>query len=153
MDGTHSDATYKQNFDDENADDFAVFSAFLCPLSIKTSTEYVFQNNSPGDRTKCRPLLISYKRETFEITVSEFKILESAFEKNKRIDVKFFSTWDEKELSFRVNLKPNATMLDGKCLNAILGNAATTRCRACKETHNTNKGDKLFTILIIFKHK
>ena len=111
MDGTHSDATYKQNFDDENADDAAVFSAFLCPLSIKTSTEYIFQNNSPRNSTKCRPLLISYKRETFEITVSEFKILESAFEKNKRIDVKFFSTWDEKELSFRVNLKPNAAML------------------------------------------
>ena len=89
MDGTHSDTTYKQNFTDENADDAAFFSDFLWPLWIKTSTEYIFQNNSPRNSTKCRPLLISHKRETYENTISEFKILESAFEKNKRIDVKF----------------------------------------------------------------
>ena len=87
------------------------FQLFYAPSRSKQAQNMYFKKNSPGDGTKCRPLLISYKRETFEITVSEFKILESAFEKNKRIDVKFFSTWDEKELSFRVNLKPNAAML------------------------------------------
>ena len=135
MDGTHSGSEYKQKFSSQKSQDSAVFTSYMCPLSLKSPSEILFVNDKPGDSQKCRPLVLMYERETKDLTVSEFKKLEAAFENCEPIPITFFSETDQAEIKFNATLKAYPTMFDGKCLNAILENNATTRCRGCKETN------------------
>ena len=101
-----------------------------------SQSQILFKNESPGDSTKCRPLLILYEEETSDLTITEFNKLEKALDMPATIEISLYSGFDMQDLTISVKLVSFPTMFDGKCINAILKNRATTRCRACKLTYN-----------------
>lgn len=138
FDGTTSNSGYKQNFCDKSQSDSFLFNAFLCPLSLQVDNKIIYENKSPGDSKLCRPLLIKYARETEQLTKEVANKIKIDLETCTPFTLLFKNESMEKK--FNVTLLPASTMLDGKAMNAITGNAATTRCRICKNTFKGFKG-------------
>ena len=137
MDGTASGTNYKQSFTDPNADDTYVFTSFMCPLLLKneTSKTVIYENFSPGDEQKCRPIFIYFLKETAELTEKIFKKITRELTSTPSININL-----QNGSIANVKISGHPTMMDGKCLNVLMGNSATTRCRGCFETFKTFKG-------------
>ena len=106
----------------------------MCPLELTFNDTKIFENKSPGDSQKCRPLYIEYTKETKEQTKNLYEIFSNEFT-NTTLYSEITSKFDQKVIRFSTTLSAMSTMFDGKCINAIVGNNATTRCRCCKETN------------------
>ena len=141
LDGTHSGSSYKQGYSAEDGDDSSVVSAFFCPLKLSIGEDLLFENSSPGDSKKCRPLHIEYTKESKQTTNSIHSRLKESFNSGQ-IEVEVSSVIDMRRVKFSVKINALSTMLDGKCINAIMGNNATTRCRGCGETNKDFRGNK-----------
>ena len=136
MDGTTSGSNYKQAFSSAEIDDTYIFSSFMCPLSLteKSTNAEIFTNHSPGDERKCRPLSIQFEKESNSLTESTYASIQEELMQTPYIMVPIGA-----EL-VKVNITAHPTMMDGKCLNVLLENNASQRCRGCSETYKTFKG-------------
>ena len=82
MDGTHYRSCYKQNFSQttNKSQDSEIFTSYLWPLDLISQSQILIKNESLGDSTKCRTLLILYEEETLDLTITDSNKLEKAFD-------------------------------------------------------------------------
>ena len=102
----------------------------------------MFENTSPGDSQKCRPLYIEYAKETKELTKTLHANLNECLNAIP-VEAQVYSVKDMKDVKFSFKIDALSTMLDGKCINVIVGNTSTLRCRGCGETNNQFQSNKL----------
>ena len=86
-------------------------------------------NPTPQSVRFCRPLRIALEKETDEITKREFNRLNRELKTLKSYE---FSMSNSKSAKVKFNVFQ--TLFDGKCLNTIVGNTASTRCPMCLRT-------------------
>ena len=117
-------------------------TAFFCPLKLSTGEDCLFENTSPGDSQKCRPLYIEYAKETKELTKTLHANLNECLNAIP-VEAQVYSVKDMRDVKFSFKIDALSTMLDGKCINAIVGNTSTLRCRGCGETNKQFLSNKL----------
>lgn len=86
-------------------------------------------NPTPQSTRFCRPLRLAIEKETVETIMAE---KERLGQQVNELHPHFFTLTNGKEVT--VKFKVYFTMIDGKILNAVLDNGATTRCPVCKLT-------------------
>lgn len=121
-----------QGFDDEqhttNASHQSLFASVMVLLALKCDGEFIWVNETPQSVRYCRPLRLSYESETSESTKIERDRLQQEVDEL----VPHQCVINGKEVTVKFNTK--LTLLDGKALNNVLDNDATTRCPICKLT-------------------
>lgn len=105
-----------------------LFASVLVLLAIKNGNEYLWMNSTPQSTRFCRPIRLSYEKETTETTQREHNRLKG--EISTLVPHNFVI--NEKSVSIKYNLE--LTLLDGKALNNVLDNDATARCPICELT-------------------
>lgn len=98
-------------------------------------------NPTPQSYRFCRPIRIVFEKETEEAIINEYNRLKSEIE--SLVSHNFVMSNKKKA---KVKFIISTTMFDGKCVNAIVGNASTIRCPMCLESsHSFNNFQKEFT--------
>ena len=131
MDGITSRTNYKQSFADPNVDNTYVFTSFMCPLLLKNkaSKTVIYENLSPGNEPKCRSIFIYFLKETAELTEQILNKIMGELTSTLSININL-----QNGSIANLKISGHSTMMDGKCLNVLMGNSATTRCHGCFET-------------------
>lgn len=101
------------------------------PLEVKKNDQVLWSNDKPGSFKMARPLLFAFAKEN-DTNTSNF--MEACIGSLAEPLVQKFPN---DHISANVEVKP--TMCDGKAVNALVHNAATTRCPVCLETWATFK--------------
>lgn len=101
-------------------------STFIISALITTTEKKMWVNPTPQSIRFCRPLRLAIEKETEHSIMREKNRLQNEVEE---LYPHSFSLPNGKSVS--VNFDPYFTMIDGKCLNVISDNAATTRCPVC----------------------
>lgn len=109
-------------------------SCFTILAILSTTGKKMWINPTPQSVRFCRPLRVCYEKETEESSLREFERLER--EALWIHNHKFKNA--SGEIS-KVKYKISKTLFDGKCVNCILGNKATTRCPICGKTSSEFK--------------
>lgn len=120
-----------QKFDDaENVSlksEQSLFASTFILIGIMTNDKKrLWINPTPQSIRFCRPLRIAIEKETGETILAEKNRLENEIDE---IHQHCFSLTNGKRVT--VNFDIYFTMIDGKCLNSVLDNNATTRCPVC----------------------
>ena len=110
----------------EEVDEGAMFASHIVIINIATvineKLEILYNNVLCNDAFACRPLRIQRKKETDELTLAEHNwILDQV----KALGI--FEWSDEISFEF-VGIQ---SMMDGKCINAVVGNKCTAKCPYC----------------------
>ena len=67
FDGATGQSQYKQNFNTSESTDKSLFSTMLVPLDLRSGTFSIWRNPVPSSTRFCRPIKISYEKETNEL--------------------------------------------------------------------------------------
>lgn len=116
----------------------SLFASVLVILALKHNDEFIWINETPQSVRYCRPLRLSFESETSQVTKRERDRLRA--EVNALIPHNFNLNGKDVEVSFNVDL----TLLDGKALNNVLDNDATTRCPICLLTMKNFNSDEAY---------
>lgn len=104
-------------------------SSFIC-ISIKCNCgKYIWLNKTPQSVRYCRPIRLALEKEDNEATLKEYNRLNQDIE-NLRPHRFLLSNNKLCKVKFNVY----KTLFDGKCLNTILENSASSRCPCCLKT-------------------
>ena len=103
-----------------------VSSFIIIQLKSTHSDDSSWLNPTPQSVRFCRPLRIALEKEDDVATLSEHKRLNEEIEK---LIPHRFKMSNEKSVRIKFNIYQ--TLFDGKCLNTIVGNSATSRCPVC----------------------
>lgn len=110
-------------------------STFIISALMTTDKKNMWINPTPQSIRFCRPLRLALEKETEESIMIEKNRLDREVQE---LNCHSFCLPNGKIV--KVNFDTYLTMIDGKCLNAILNNAVTTRCPICYLTmDNFNK--------------
>lgn len=129
-----------QKFDDVDnvslKSEQSLFASTFILIGVMTKDKTrLWINPTPQSIRFCRPLRIAIEKETRETILAERDRLESEVED---LYPHCFSLPNGKKVT--VTFDVYFTMIDGKCLNYVLDNNATTRCPVCYLTmDNFNK--------------
>lgn len=93
------------------------------------NSEYNWLNPTPMSVRFFRPVRICYEKETTESTIREYQRLLSEI---KFLTLHNFTLPNKKSVRLKYEVFP--TLFDGKCLNTITGNPASSRCPCCNLT-------------------
>lgn len=143
----HTNAQQKCQDSDNNCSNptqsLFVSSVLICMLH-SDSNKFSWINPTPQSERFCRPKHIALEKETEDLIAKEYATVHSEIQALK--SHKFLMPNGKKvNISFEVY----ETMYDGKCLNAIVGNKATTRCPICTRTsHTFNNPDEYFNPIL-----
>lgn len=132
--GFDSSSGYKnphQKFEDENnitlKSELPLFASTFAISGLATSiNKIMWLNATPQSVRFCRPIRIAVEKETNDAIIAEKNRLDTEV---TQLQPHRFSLANGKNAS--VNFDLHFSMIDGKCLNAILDNSATTRCPVC----------------------
>ena len=86
-DGMSIDSLHKQKFSDSDMTDKSIFSSVIVFMIITTGDEVVYHNEKPNSPFNCRPIKISYRKETSELIRSEIEYLRNEFSQPFSIDI------------------------------------------------------------------
>lgn len=103
----------------------SLFATVIVLLALKYQDEILWLNETPQSVRYCRPLRLSLEPETTEVTERERDRLKSEVETLVQHNFRF------KENDIKVSFNAELTLLDGKALNNVVENNATTRCPIC----------------------
>ena len=137
---------HRKNLYDSNEDlnphqSLLVSSMLIIQLKSKCESEYEWINPTPQSYRFCRPIRIAHEKEDDEAILCEYNRLQKEI---KSLTRHKFTMSNGK--SVRVRFQTSTTLFDGKCVNTIVGNPATTRCPMCLTTsHNFNNQSSSFT--------
>lgn len=142
FDGASGQSSYKQKFEDTNADDSCIFITSLVPIVLREENhpEIVhWQNLKPSSTTLCRPINLEFRKETEEYT------LRVNAEINQEIDALQPTILNDENYSMEITHKLYCTMIDGKICNHLSGNKSTLTCFICKATpKEMNQLDRIY---------
>ncbi|KAJ6646173.1 hypothetical protein Bhyg_01384 [Pseudolycoriella hygida] len=107
--------------------ELSLFASTFILCGLKTETgKNMWMNPTPQSVRFCRPLRIAIEKEDeYSIRAEDSRLRKEI----SNLRPYTFSLPNGKRASVRFDLY--LSMIDGKCLNAVLGNSATTRCPVC----------------------
>jgi len=128
-DGSSGHSTYRQRFSDPEIGmiDESIFSICMVPLQIlDINNAVIWQNERPSSTRFCRPIKISFEKETADLVRKEVKNIE------QKIEQILPSTFQH----FKIVHEFHLTMIDGKIFNSI-AEASMQVCGICGATPST----------------
>lgn len=141
IDGSGDQSLYAIKFNQEihsDVNEASMLSSFICPvrLSLKDENKIIWQNPAPSSPFYCRPIKLTFKKETAELTRQEILILEEAIKKLVPTVV------DNIEVHHKLML----TMVDGKVCQALTNTPSAASCYICKPRTNPSAMNDLNVI-------
>ena len=121
------DSTENQNANAQQS--LFVTSMVIILVRSKKSNENLWVNPKPQSVRLCRPLRVCFEKEDDVAILREFKRLNEEISSLKPYN---FTMPNQK--SVRITFNVSQTLFDGKCVNTIVGNKATSRCPMCLRT-------------------
>ena len=106
-----------------------VSSMIVIKLRSTVSSQYSWINPTPQSYRFCRPLKLAMKKENRDVIISEHNLLSTSI---RLLLPHRFKLQNGK--SVKVKYHVSQTLYDGKCVNEITGNTATSRCPMCKKS-------------------
>lgn len=104
-------------------------SCFTLLAMASTTGKNMWINQTPQSVRFCRPIRVCYEKETEESFMREYERLEK-----EALWIHSHKFKNENGEVSKVKYKISKTLFDGKCVNCILGNKATSRCPVCGRT-------------------
>lgn len=136
--GTQPIYTHTKNAKDTNPNREAegyIFATNLVPLRIEDLDHNIFWlSPAPQSERFCRPVRLQFQKESKQLVLSEHHRMLQEIEKMQCF------TFMHKDTNICIDYELHEAMLDGKCLNYVLGNDCTQRCPICG-TMNTQFND------------
>lgn len=131
IDGSGDQALYSMKYDvSEHSDicETSIVSSFICPvrLCLRTSNRVIWQNPAPSSPYFCRPVKLSFKKESADDTRQELSQLQDAIQH-------LVPTLTNKAT---VHHKLLLTMVDGKVCQAVTHTPSAASCYICKPRTN-----------------
>lgn len=131
IDGSGDQALYSMRYDDNEHSDVcetSIVSSFLCPvrLCVIGTNKVIWQNPAPSSAYYCRPIQLSFKKESSDYTRKQVSELQEAI-KN------LVPTETEKAT---IHHKMLMTMVDGKVCQALTHTPSSASCYICKPRTN-----------------
>lgn len=137
---TNPHQTYANSENEDSSAQQSLFVTSMIVIALQCSTSNAWLNPTPQSVRFCRPLRIAFEKENDIITKREFNRLN---EEIKNLFSHSFTMSNSKNVKVTFNVYQ--TLFDGKCVNTIVGNSATTRCPMCLRTsHQFNNFDDDF---------
>ena len=121
-----------ENSVNENSDphlSLFVTSMILIKLESSVSDSCFWINPTPQSTRFCRPLRIALEKEESENTMNEHKRLSAEIDNLLQYKFKMCNG-----KTVRVKFVVSQTLFNGKCINTIVGNKASSRCPMCGRT-------------------
>lgn len=139
---TNPHQKYQSSFDENKNAQHSLFVSSMVIIQLKEelSDQNLWVNPIPQSVRLCRPIRIALEKEDEATTLHEFQRL------NDEIKALIPHTFIMPNLKkVRVKFNVYQTIFDGKCVNTIVGNSASTRCPICLRTsHQFNNIDDDF---------
>lgn len=129
FDGASAQSSYKQKFQDPNADDSSIFLTTLVPIVLRDeeNPEIVhWQNLKPSSTTNCRPIRLEFQKENRLFT------LRVNSEIHEEIDSLQPTIINNDNCCVEVTHELYCTMIDGKICNYLSNNNSSQNCFICK---------------------
>lgn len=121
FDGASDQSSYKQKFQDPNADDSSIFLTTLVPIDLRDEEkpEVVhWQNLKPTSTTYCRPIRLEFQKESlFTLRVNS--------EIHEEIDSLRPTIINNDNCCMEVTHELYCTMIDGKICNYLSDNISS----------------------------
>lgn len=111
-----------------------VTSIIVISLTSSRSGGSSWTNPTPQSIRFCRPLRLAHEKEDDETSTKEYERLS---QEKKLLTSHRFKMSNKKPV--KVVFHVYETLFDGKCLNTIVGNKASSRCPICKLTAHSFK--------------
>ena len=146
MDGSSSQAEYKQRNEQGPSKDSSIFTSSIVILKlIATDTvsgkeRIIWENERPSSTRFCRPIKFKFVNETKEMIIAEKKHIDRQIQSLG--PSKFVS--DDKEHLVQHTLL--FTMIDGKICNALTDTSSAMKCHICKLTSSAFNNFKVYDI-------
>lgn len=133
MDGSSSQPVYSykeySSTKWDNRSEMSLFSTVIVPLRIVDEfLNVIWASPSPQSDRFCRPIRLQFRKETKELVIEEHQRM------CEQISLLQSFIYEHKGRLISVKFNMIEAMLDGKCLNFVLGNESTQRCPVCFET-------------------
>lgn len=131
IDGSGDQALYSMKYDQREHSDAcetSIVSSFICPvrLCLSGSNNVIWQNPAPSSPYYCRPVKLSFKKETADHTRQDISQLQEA------IQHLVPTLTDNSEIHHKLLL----TMVDGKVCQALTHTPSAASCYICKPRTN-----------------
>lgn len=131
IDGSGDQALYSMKYDQSEHSDIcetSIVSSFICPvrLCLSGSNKVIWQNPAPSSPYYCRPVKLSFKKETADQTRKDISQLQEAIQH-------LVPTLTDKT---EVHHKMLLTMVDGKVCQALTHTPSAASCYICKPRTN-----------------
>ena len=111
----------------------SLFVSSIILISIRCNCrKHSWLNKTPQSIRFCRPLRIALEKEDKRASLLEFERLSTEI---KNLLEHTFELSNNKLVKIKYDIYQ--TLFDGKCLNTIVRNAATSRCPMCNQTSHT----------------
>ena len=138
FDGAAANTNYNLPFSDPESSDATMFVSGLCMLQVDINDKIHWQNPSPGGTTFLKILRIAFEKETATSIKREYDRIVDEIPES--LDMVF--ELDGSPILFKIKIVYQVTMCDGKALNAIAENPATSRCHVCRKTAASFMNDR-----------
>lgn len=143
FDGSSGHSAYKQAFHGPEASDSAVFITSFVPIRLLCDEKIIWQNPRPSSTRYCRPLKISFLKESIEVSLAEKLRVDKEI---KQLTSSEFMFNNQK---IGVSHSLIFCMVDGKICNSLTGTTSTQRCYICNATSKDfNSIDKMISMKI-----
>ncbi|XP_076034196.1 uncharacterized protein LOC143020994 isoform X2 [Oratosquilla oratoria] len=141
IDGSGDQALYSIKFNQElhsDVSEASILSSFICPirLSLRDCNKIIWQNPAPSSPFYCRPVKLSFSKETAENTRQEILELQEAIANLPPTVIE----------NVEVHHKLILTMVDGKVCQALTNTPSAASCYICKPKTNPSAMNNLQTI-------
>lgn len=107
----------------------SLLAVSLVPLRLVSDREVIWINRTPQSYRYCRPIKLSYVKETSDVVHTEVTNIEHQIERLYHTEINISNTQ-----SVKVKYQMHLTMIDGKILNIITGTRSMQVCAICKAT-------------------
>lgn len=139
FDGASNQSQYKQKFENVDGDDASIFLTTLVPIVLRDDQQTYWQNLKTSSTTLCRPIRLSFRRETEAYT------REMETEINEEIDDLQPTIVNVEGGSIEIDHKLYCTMIDGKICNHLTNTSSSEVCFICQASpKQMNKLDLIY---------
>ena len=142
FDGATGQSQYKQHFNTSESTDKSLFSTMLVPLDLRSGTFSIWRNPVPSSTRFCRPIKISYEKETNELCQTVLHDIENQIKVLKKSVVRLLVS-EFKTVEVRVSFDLALTMIDGKVANSISNNSSQQVCNICNASPTQMNNKKI----------
>ena len=137
MDGAGNQSIYSHTSKSETGDltaevEGSIFATTLVPLRVEDQNSKIYWP-SPGPQSDrfCRPVRLQFQKESKELIINEHQRMLAEIGKIQSFTI------NHNDTNILVDYQLFEAMLDGKCLNYVLGNNCTQRCPICGMMNTT----------------